>query len=112
MQRSNPGGKLTLTPSRLLDYRIAGELGVNPDTLDELITARQTNEYREYFLWQDERRDKTDYYFAQLAGYASQKPRFSPKEFFAPSSLDRTGHSRKVSATDAAKIMSARYGKA
>lgn len=89
-------------------HRIAETLGVTPDDLD--LYSHQIAEYAAYFEWCDTRRDKFDFYLAQLAGYASQKPRFRLREFMAPSPQDSGGQAT-ITAKDAAQILGARYGK-
>jgi len=62
-----------------------------------------------YFEWLDTRRDKMDFYLAQIAGYCSQQGRWKVKQFFAPSPNDNCGR-HVVSAKDALKIVKAMYG--
>jgi hypothetical protein len=101
-------GKLADDPERILAFRIAESLGVNPDVLPDLLTARQKSEYMQYFEWLDTRRDKFDYYLAQIAGFTSGKARFKISEFLAPGRNEKRA---TVSAEDAAKILRAQYGK-
>jgi hypothetical protein len=62
-------------------------------------------EWQAFFEWQDSHRDKTDFYFAQLAGYASGKPTFTVSEFMRPIPSDR------LTAAEAAIQVKAMYGK-
>jgi len=83
---------------------------VHPDNLDELLNASDWTEWAEYFLWKDTRRDKMDFYLAQLAAYLSGKKRARIAEFMLPDR--KAGHGPLLSAKDAAMICKARFGNA
>jgi len=75
-----------------------------------MISARQFAEFAAYFEWCDCRRDKADYYGAQVAGMLSGRKRYRLSEFMAPSALDGGGQ-KILSAKDAVVILKAQYGK-
>lgn len=89
-------------------YRIGHALGRDPDELD--LYADKAREWQAYFDWLDTRRDKFDYYFAQLAGMASQREKYKISEYLMPTDTDRNAGRHVISADEAMKILEAGYG--
>jgi len=82
-------------------------LGVNPHNLDDALDATDFQEWLEYFQWKDTRRDKMDFYLAQLAGYASGKKRWRVSEFMVPT----PGGGHMLTAEQGARIARATFGR-
>lgn len=85
-------------------HQIAQAVGRLVAEIEDEIDEDEFQSWAEFFEWQEKRAGKLDFYMAQLAGYASGKPRFTIGEFM----MERA---KPMKWQDALAIVKATYAK-